>query len=133
MTKYKTDNRPFCPYCNIAFDDPLDAELSCQNATEASSCRYHPSQRPKAKLQVVGEDFERIEDSPVRLGAMQSLINDGAAWHPDIDADGHTGRQANDLIARKLCKPPRSDSAKHSRHLFDVALCFGLEIKRSAS
>jgi len=114
-----------CPYCELQFDDPCDAESICDNATDASSC-YWNKPRPKFKPQVVGEDFERIEDHPGRLAAMQELIRTGAAWHPRIDADGHIGRQANGLIAPKLCKPPRSYDAKHSRHLFDVAERFGL-------
>jgi hypothetical protein len=68
----------------------------------------------------------------MRLEALQSLINDGAAWHPDIDQDGHIGRQADDLIARKILKAPRTYEAKKQRHLFDVARRFGLDRKKRA-
>jgi hypothetical protein len=118
-----------CPYCNMQFDDEYDIESMCDNATGASSCRNR--ERPKFKLQVVGGDFERIEDNPTRLEAMQSLINDGAAWHPDIDQDGHIGRQANDLIARKICKAPRKDEAQRMRHSFDVAARFGIDRRQT--
>jgi hypothetical protein len=37
------------------------------------------------------------------------------------------GDRANDLIARKLCKPPRSEYAKRLRHMFDVATRFGID------
>jgi hypothetical protein len=119
---------PICHFCNIQASDKY--ERLCENATEASSCWFHPSRRPKATPQVVGPDFERIEDSPARLSAMQELIRSGTAWHPDIDQDGHIGRQANDLIARKLCKPPRSEVATRARHMFDVAERFGLHAVR---
>jgi hypothetical protein len=115
-----------CPHCDLQFDDECDIEDICSNAAEANACSNSPSKRSKFKPQVVGKDFERIEDNPIRLAALQSLINDGAAWHPDIDQDGSIGRQANDLIARKVCKPPRSDQAKRLRHSFDVAARFGI-------
>jgi hypothetical protein len=118
-----------CPYCNMEFNDETDIENICSNATDANACRNAPSKRLKFKPQIVGEDFERIEDNPTRLHAMQQLINDGVAWHPDIDQDGHIGRQANDLIARKLCKAPRQDVAQRMRHCFDVAQRFGIDRK----
>lgn len=117
--------KQICEYCNIEFDE--DDYPPCDNATAASSCRWnHP---PKFKLQVVGENFQRIEDDPVRLRALQGLINDGMAWHPDIDADGFIGRIANDLIDRKICKPPRTEEAARSRHMFVVCQRFGLSVK----
>ena len=127
----KTPRLPFCSYCNIEFDDEYDADMMCSNANEANACANHPSRRPKQTLQVVGPDFVRIEDDPMRLEALQLLINDGCAWHPDIDQDGHIGRQANDLIARKVLKAPRSYEAKRQRHFFDVAQRFGLSRKKA--
>ena len=60
-----------------------------------------------------------------RIGTTQSLINDGAAWHPSLnDWIGHT---ANDLIERGLCKPPRGERAKKARHLFKVRIKFGID------
>jgi hypothetical protein len=120
-----------CPYCNMQFDDEYDIENICSNANAANACSNSPAKRPKFKPQVVGADFERIEDSPTRLNAIQSLINDGTAWHPDIDQDGHIGRQANDLIARKICKAPRKDEAKGMRHCFEVAARFGIDRRAS--
>lgn len=114
--------RNFCTYCRVEFD--ADDQDPCPDATAASSCSWN--RKSKATLQVVGEGFERIEDNPARLRGMQDLIRDGMAWRPDFDADGHIGRQANDLIARKLCKPPRSYDATRARHMFNVAERFGL-------
>jgi hypothetical protein len=118
-----------CPYCHIQFDDEYDIAGVCSNAAEVSNCCFAPSRRVKFKPQVVDENFVPIENDPARLAAVQSLINDGAAWHPDIDQDGSLGRRANDLIARKLCKPPRSEYAKKMRHMFDVAARFGINQK----
>ncbi len=121
---------PSCTYCHLEFDgDEYDAENICSNVQDANACANHPSRRPKLTLQVVGEGFERVEDNPARLEALQNLINDGAAWQPNIDQDGHIGRQANDLIARKICKAPRAYEAKRERHLFDVAQRFGFDRK----
>jgi hypothetical protein len=120
---------PSCSYCNLEFEDEYDAEYICTNAMDANACANHPSRRPKQSLQVVGPDFERTEDNPARLEAMQWMINDGCAWHPDIDQDGSVGRKADDLITRKVCKAPRSYEAKRSRHLFDVARRFGFNHK----
>jgi hypothetical protein len=121
-----------CPFCHILFpvDEDEDVEFfgvygMCQSASEAGFCQHHPSRRSRAKLEVVGSDFERIEDNPVRLEAMQYLIDDGGAWLPGIDADGHVGRQANDLIARGLCKPPTDYEAQRSRQFFDGVLRSG--------
>lgn len=79
-----------------------------------------PKPRPRRKA------GDRVTYNPTRPGAMQELIRSGAAWHPDIDADGHIGRQANVLIARGVCKSPCARDAMHMRHLFDVAEPFGL-------
>jgi hypothetical protein len=120
---------PSCSYCHLEFDDEYDAESICTNAMDANACWHHPSRRPKFKLEAIGPDFVPIEDDPMRLEALQDLINDGAAWHRDIDQDGCIGRQANDLIARKILKAPRSYEAKRMRHYFDVAQRFGIDHK----
>jgi hypothetical protein len=121
-----------CRYCNLEFDDEYDIESICSNATEASACSHAPSKRVKFKLHAVDDNFVPIENDPDRLAALQSLIRDGAAWHPDIDQDGSIGRQANDAIVRKLCKAPRSEYAKKMRHMFDVAARFGINRKETA-
>jgi len=122
---------PSCSYCNLEFDDEYDADTMCTSATEANGCRNHPRHRPKFTPRVVGPDYVPIENDPDRLAGYQSMINDGSAWHPDIDQDGCIGRQADDLITRKLCKPPRSYEAKRQRHYFDVARRFGINRKGS--
>lgn len=118
-----------CKYCNIEFVEE-EIDYICDSANMANACAHHPRRRPKFKLEAVGPDFKRTEDDPERIKALQSLINDGAAWHPDIDQDGSLGRRANDYISRKICKPPRSDYAKRQRHMFDVAARFGIDQKK---
>jgi hypothetical protein len=133
MSKFKP---VVCDRCNIEFTDEYDAERMCSNAGNeaataeeakelveeaAEACSYHPSKRAKHTLRVVGPDFER-DDTESSIRNMQSLISDGGvAWHPDIDQDGCLGRKANDMIARKLCKPPRSERARRSRLVFTLA------------
>ena len=117
-----------CLFCNTWFEDEgLSWQLQngrivdldyrpCTDEDRAAVCKFN--ERPKFKLKVVGEGFERVEDNPMRLYAMRELMRDGAAWHPDIDADGHIGREAEDLIARGVCKPPRGRAAREMRRMF---------------
>ncbi len=112
-TKRVSKHPNVCRYCDVAFE-PDDAV--CGDATSARSCFFNQPLTFKPK--VVGPDFERIEDNQMRLKAMQQLINSGAAWQPQICTDGHIGREANDLIARGLCKVPRSNAARAMRAMF---------------
>ncbi len=61
----KMSDELVCPYCRVAFD--ADDFPPCEDATKASSCTNN--RRPKFKPQIVGPDFKRIEDDPVRLSA----------------------------------------------------------------
>ena len=102
-----------CRYCDVVFEPD---DTVCGDAISARSCFFNQPLTFKPK--VVGPDFERIEDNPGRLDAMQQLINSGAARHPRISTDGHIGREANDLIARGFCKAPRSNAARAMRAKF---------------
>ncbi len=107
-----------CPFCDVEFNGYDGIEEICGSRSEFEACTYHPSKRAKLKLKVVGDDFVKPEDDPTIVSATQSLINSGAAWHPNIDQDGSVGRSANDFIARGICKAPRGKYAKQARDRF---------------
>jgi hypothetical protein len=125
----KSKHTVVCKHCNVEFDDEYDVDRICSNAAEASGCSHHPSKRAKFKLRAVDENFKRIEDDPDMLRAAHALIDSGASWHPDIDQDGSIGREANSLIERKICRPPRTEYAKKMRHMFEAAQRFRIDRK----
>jgi hypothetical protein len=133
MGKAAKTKSVICPRCQLQFDDEYDIDSICTNAAEAAECTWAPHNRAKMKpVKLVGPDFDATPPSYV-ISATQSLINDGSAWHPNIDQDGSIGRSANDFIARKLCRPPRSAAGKRARHMFDEAQRFGIDMKAPLS
>jgi hypothetical protein len=118
-----------CQFCDLQHDI---GDSMCATTERAAGCWCN--KRTRFKPEIVGPDYVPIEKDEARLRNLQSLINDrGLIWHPNIDADGHLGRLANNLIDRGILKAPRGRLAKHMRTAFLLRQASGGWNLRSAS